>query len=132
MKVRRVVRGGSMTARITLDRYVYDDIYPAFKAATDEKDITAKINRTFLNHLAQRRLVLSGNHPAIVADIGCGPCDTLIKYLSGVTFAPGFILRATDFIPEYADAERGEALRILMAAQAANLIKVMDFSVRAG
>ncbi len=39
-----------MTARITLDRYIYEDIYPAFKAATDEKEITAKINRTFLNY----------------------------------------------------------------------------------
>ncbi len=121
-----------MTTRITLDRYVYEDIYPAFKAATDEKDITAKINRTFLNSLAQRALILNGDRPAMVADIGCGPCDTLIKYLSGVNFPPGFILRATDFIPEYADAERGEALRILAAAQASNIIKVEDFSVRAG
>ncbi len=121
-----------MTNRIRLDRYVYEDIYPAFKAATDEKDITAKINRIFLNRLAQQSLVLSGDQPAIVGDIGCGPCDTVVKYLTGVTFPPGFILRATDFIPEYADAERGEALRTLMAAQAANLIKVVDFSVRAG
>ena len=52
-----------MTARITLDRYVYEDIYPAFKAATDEKEITAKINRTFLNYLAQRNLVLTGDSP---------------------------------------------------------------------
>ena len=121
-----------MPARITLDRYVYEDIYPSFKAATDEKEITARINRTFLNHLAQRKLVLAGEAPAAVADIGCGPCDTLIKYLTGVNFAPGFILRATDFIPEYADAERGEALQIVAAARAANVIKVVDFSCRAG
>ncbi len=121
-----------MTARITLDRYVYEDIYPAFKAATDEKDITAKINSSFLNYLTQRKLVLAGDRPATVADIGCGPCDTLIKYLTGVTFAPGFILRATDFIPEYADAERGEGRRILAGAQASNVIKVVDFGVRAG
>jgi hypothetical protein len=121
-----------MTTRITLDRYVYEDIYPAFKAATDEKEITARINSTFLNYLAQRKLTLTGDSPAPVADIGCGPCDTLIKYLTGVRFAPGFILRATDFIPEYADAERGEALRIVAAAQAANVIKVVSFSARAG
>ena len=121
-----------MTSRITLDRYVYEDIYPAFKAATDEKEITARINRTFLNHLAQRNLVLTGDGPAPVADIGCGPCDTLIKYLTGVNYAPGFILRATDYIPEYADAERGEALQHLAAAQAGKLIKIASFSVRAG
>jgi hypothetical protein len=121
-----------LTSRITLDRYVYEDIYPAFKAATDEKEITARISRTFLNYLAQRNLVLTGDHPAAVADIGCGPCDTLIRYLTGVIFPPGFILRATDYIPEYADAEGGEALEVLAAAQAANIIKVADFSVRAG
>ena len=121
-----------MSTRITLDHYVYEDIYPAFKAATDEKDVTAKINCTFLNYLAQRHLVLTGDHPAAVADIGCGPCDTVVKYLTGVTFPPGFIVRATDFIPEYADAERGEALRILAGAQATNIIKLLDFAVRAG
>ena len=121
-----------MTSHITLDRYVYEDIYPSFKAATDEKEITARINRTFLNYLAQRNLLLTGDSPAVVADIGCGPCDTLVKYLTGVIFPPGFILRATDYIPEYADARRGEALGILAAAQASNVIKVADFSVRAG
>jgi hypothetical protein len=121
-----------LTSRITLDRYVYEDIYPAFKAATDEKEITANINRTFLNYLAERKLVLTGDSPAAVADIGCGPCDTLIKYLTGVLFPPGFILRATDYIPQYADAERGEALQTLAAAQANNTIKVVGFAVRAG
>jgi hypothetical protein len=121
-----------LSSRITLDRYVYEDIYPAFKASTDEKEITARLNRDFLNHLAQRKLVLSGRSPAPVADIGCGPCDTLIKYLTGVTFPPGFILRATDFIPEYADSEHGEALQTLATAQAAKVIKVVQYSVRSG
>ena len=121
-----------MTARIALDRYVYGDIYPAYKANTDEKEITARINRNFLNHLADRRLVLSGDKPAAVADIGCGPCDTLIKYLTGVIFQPGFVLRATDYIPEYADSQRGEALQRLGDAQSAKLLNIADFSVRAG
>jgi hypothetical protein len=121
-----------MTARLTLDRYVYEDIYPAFKEATDEKQITAKLSRDFLNYLAQRNLILTGNTPAAVADIGCGPCDTLIMYLSGVLFEPGFTVRATDYLAEYADAERGEALLTLKEAQAANSIKLAGFSVRAG
>lgn len=121
-----------MSSRIKLDRYVYEDIYPAFKAATDEKEITANINRTFLNCLAKRNLILTGDSPVAVADIGCGPCDTLIKYLTGVVFAPGFIVRATDYIPEYADAARGEALQTLASAQRKNTIKLVDFSVRAG
>ena len=121
-----------MSSRIKLDRYVYEDIYPAFKAATDEKEITANINRTFLNYLAKRNLILAGDSPVAVADIGCGPCDTLIKYLTGVVFAPGFIVRATDYIPEYADAERGEALQTLASAQRKSIVKLVDFSARAG
>jgi hypothetical protein len=65
-----------------------------------------------------------------VVDIGCGPCDTLVKYLIGVRFAPGFIVRATDYIPEYADAERGEAFKTLMRAQ--NMIKIAQLSTRTG
>jgi hypothetical protein len=121
-----------MTPRLTLDRYVYEDIYPAFKASTDEKEITANLSRGFLNRLVQRNLVLAGDTPAAIGDIGCGPCDTLIKYLSGVIFQPGFIVRATDYLAEYADSERGEALQTLRAAQAANSIKLAGFSVRAG
>ena len=121
-----------MPTRILLDRYVYEDIYPAFKATTDEKEITARLSRSFLNYLAKRSLVLTGDVPALVADIGCGPCDTLIKYLTGVEFAPGFNLRATDYLAEYADAERGEALRTLRAAQAAKTIRLAGFSVRHG
>jgi hypothetical protein len=121
-----------MAPRIALDRYVYEDIYPAFKATTDEKELTANISRDFLNYLARRTLVLTGASPVVVADIGCGPCDTLIKYLTGVVFAPGFIVSATDYIPEYADPEHGEALRTLAAAQAAQTIRLASFSVRAG
>jgi hypothetical protein len=121
-----------LSSKIRLDRYIYEDIYPAFKTATDEKEITAGINRAFLNYLAGRNVVLTGRDPAIVADIGCGPCDTLIKYLRGVAFAPGFIVRATDYIPEYADFDRGEAAKALAAAQAGNVIKLVAFETRAG
>jgi hypothetical protein len=46
-----------MSNRITLDRYVYEDIYPAFKATTDEKEITANLSRLFLNYLAGRSVL---------------------------------------------------------------------------
>jgi hypothetical protein len=55
---------GHMSSRITLDRYVYEDIYPVFKAATDEKEICADIVHAFLNDLASRRFVLKGDAPA--------------------------------------------------------------------
>jgi hypothetical protein len=121
-----------LSSRIILDRYVYEDIYPAFKAATDEKEITANLNRTFLNYLAQRNLVLTGNTPLAVADIGCGPCDTLIKYLTGVSAPQGFLVRATDYLGQYADGERGQAYQTLAAAQVQNSLKLASFSVRAG
>ena len=121
-----------MSTKIKLDSYVYEDIYPSFKAATDEKEITARINRIFLNHLVERGLVLTGSDPALVADIGCGPCDTLVRYLSGVSFPPGFDVRATDFIPKYADSMQGEAVKTLKAALAENAFKLVGFETRAG
>jgi hypothetical protein len=121
-----------LTPRITLDRYVYEDIYPAFKATTDEKEITANLNRTFLNYLARQNLIAAHDSPAAVADIGCGPCDTLVKYLAGVHCPTGFVVRATDYLPEYADAQRGEALRVLQDAQARNTIKLVEFSTSSG
>jgi hypothetical protein len=121
-----------LTPRITLDRYVYEDIYPAFKATTDEKEITAKLNRTFLNHLARQNLIVAKDSPVTVADIGCGPCDTLVKYLTGVHCPAGYVVRATDYLPEYADAQRGQALQILADAQAKKAIKLIEFSTRSG
>jgi hypothetical protein len=120
------------TNKITLDRYVYEDIYPAFKAATDEKEKTARINQTFLNFLAARNLVLTGYEPLMTADIGSGPCDTLIKYLTGVEFPSGYTIRATDFIPDYTDSARGIALLNLAAAQTSGALKLAGFSVKAG
>jgi hypothetical protein len=120
------------TTKILLDRYVYEDIYPAFKAATDEKEKTARINQTFLNFLAARNLVLTGCEPLMTADIGSGPCDTLIKYLTGVEFAGGFTIRATDFIPDYTNSARGIALANLAAAQTSGALKLAGFSVKVG
>ena len=123
---------GQMNSRIRLDRYVYEDIYPAFKAATDEKEICADMVHAFLNDLARHQLLLKGDAPAVVADIGSGPCDTLVKYLTGVSCPPGFIVRATDYLDKYANEERGEALHTLAAAQARNIIKLKSFGARAG
>jgi len=117
---------------ITIDSYRYEEIYPSFKAATDEKEKTARINAAFLNNLANAGVVLTGNDPVTIADIGCGPCDTLVKYLRGVKFAPGFKIRATDYSAEYADERTGEALVTLAAANAAGTVKLADFSARAG
>lgn len=117
---------------ITTDTYRYEEIYPSFKAATDEKEKTARINAAFLNSLADERIVLTGNEALSVADIGCGPCDTLVKYLSGVNFGPGFRVRATDYSLEYADERTGEALKTLADAQASGTLRLADFSAHAG
>lgn len=120
------------STKIALAHYVYEDIYPAFKAATDEKEKTARIKQQFLNFIAARNLVLTGREPLMTADIGSGPCDTLIQYLSGIEFPGGFTVRATDFIPEYTDSLRGIALSILAAAQTRGTPKLAGFSVKAG
>src|ERR1700722_8410992 len=117
---------------ITIDTYRYEEIYPSFKAATDEKEKTARINATFLNRLADAGVVLKGNDPLANTEIGSGPCDTLVKYLTGVKFDPGFKVRATDYSLEYADERNGEALATLAAAKSAGTLKLIDFSARAG
>ena len=117
---------------ITIDKYRYEEIYPSFKAATDEKLKTARINSAFLNNLAEARIVLTGGDPIMIADIGCGPCDTIVKYLTGVEFDPGFKVRATDYNPAYADEFNGEALATLKAAQSAGTLRLVDFSAHAG
>jgi hypothetical protein len=117
---------------ITIDRYCYEEIYPSFKAATDEKEKTARINAAFLNSLGRAGIVLTGSAPITIADIGCGPCDTLVKYLTGVKFDPGFKIRATDYSSEYADDRSGEALATLAAARSAGTLKLVDFSAHAG
>jgi hypothetical protein len=117
---------------ITIDSYRYEEIYPSFKAATDEKEKTARINAAFLNQLADARLVLSGSEPVAIADIGSGPCDTLVKYLTGVKFEPGFRIRATDYSARYAGERDGEALATLAAAKSSGALKLDDFSARAG
>jgi hypothetical protein len=120
------------TTKIALDRYVYEDIYPAFKAATDEKEKTARVNQAFLNYLIARNVVLTGYEPLMTADIGSGPCDSLIKYLIGVEFPGGFSVRATDYIPDYADSARGSTVRNLAAAETSGTLKLAGFPVKAG
>ena len=117
---------------ITIDTYRYEEIYPSFKAATDEKEKTARVNAAFLNRLADARIVLTGSEPINIADIGSGPCDTLVKYLTGVKFNPGFKVRATDYSVEYADERNGEALATLAAAKSAGTLQLVDFSAHAG
>jgi hypothetical protein len=117
---------------ITIDRYCYEEIYPSFKAATDEKEKTARINAAFLNKLGAAGIVLTGRDPITIADVGCGPCDTLVKYLTGVKFDPGFKIRATDYSTEYADDRTGEALATLAAARTSGILKLVDFSAHAG
>src|ERR1700722_18155362 len=117
---------------ITIDTYRYEEIYPSFKAATDEKEKTARINATFLNRLADAGVVLKGNDPLAIADIGSGTCDTLVKYLTGVRFDPGFKVRATDYSLEYTDERNGEALATLAAAKSAGTLRLVEFSAHAG
>src|ERR1700735_1806240 len=95
---------------ITIDTYRYEEIYPSFKAATDEKEKTARINAAYLNRLAGDGVVLKGNDALAIADIGSGPCDTLVKYLTGVKFDPGFKVRATNYHLENAGGRNAEAL----------------------
>jgi hypothetical protein len=121
-----------MAGEITITEYRYEEIYPSFKAATDEKHITARINAAFLRGLIRRGLIGASGRPLIVADIGCGPCDTILMYLVDAQYAPGYRIRATDFSSEYADPARGKAVLSLADAQRNKQVPIVDFSVAQG
>ncbi len=119
-----------MSQEIAVAEYRYEDIYPSFKAGTDEKEVTGALNGRFLRGLLRRGLI--PGRPLKVADIGCGPCDTILKYLAGLDFAPGFRIRATDFSAEYAHPEHGKAVATLAQAQRGSRLKIVDFAVKQG
>lgn len=120
-----------MTESILKGEYVYDEVYPAFKAGTDEKEKTARLNQLLFQNLAKQGIVLFGKDSVKVADIGCGPADTVIKYLRGVEFEPGYDIRATDYLEDYA-GPGGKAAENLRSAQSSGTVKIRQFSVKQG
>jgi hypothetical protein len=121
-----------MPDAITIDEYRYEEIYPSFKAQTDEKQLTAAINAVLLRGVIAHGLLGGSGRPLMVADLGCGPCDTILMYLSGVDYGPGFRIRATDFNEEYADAAGGKAVAALAGAQREGSVPIVDFAVAPG
>lgn len=119
-----------MPNAIAIDEYRYEEIYPSFKAGTDEKRLTADLNQRLLRRLLNDGIPASGRALKI-SDIGCGPCDTVLMYLDQLDYAPGFRIRATDFNAEYADAG-GKAAHALATAQRERRLPLIDFAVRAG
>src|SRR5271154_6998864 len=120
-----------MSNGITIEQYRYEEIYPSFKAGTDEKQITAHLNQRFLRRLLDNG-VLAADRPLKIGDIGCGPCDTILMYLDKLNFAPGFRIRATDFNSEYTNPKDGKAAFSLGKAQREGSVPIIDFSVRQG
>lgn len=115
-----------------LDTYEYErgGYYPAFKAAVDEKICAAKISETLAGALRNEGLVYN-NTPVKVADIGCGPADSIQMYLAGARHTPGFEIHATDYSTDYT-GNGGLAQRNLTAAKAAGKVKINGFSVTNG
>jgi|GEM_PF-6475519 len=120
-----------MAGNITTSEYRYEEIYPAFKAQTDEKHLTARLNGAFLRGLLARGIIGASGRPLTVADLGCGPCDTILMYLADAEYAPGYRIRATDFNAEYA-ASGGKAVIALGEAQRRGAIRIVDFAVAQG
>jgi len=114
---------------IPIAEYRYEEIYPSFKAGTDEKRITSQIFHRFLTRVLPLQARRQG--PVKVADIGCGPCDTIVDYLEGVASERGFIIRATDIGGEYASSD-GKARMVLAQAQQQRRVPIADFSVQQG
>jgi len=120
-----------MSKGITIEQYRYEEIYPSFKAGTDEKQITAHLNQHFLKRLLDQGIPASGR-PLKVADLGCGPCDTILKYLDRLDYKAGFRIRATDFNAEYTNPKDGKAAASLANAQRDGTVPILDFAVRQG
>jgi len=115
-----------MNREIPIVEYRYEEIYPSFKAGTDEKRITSDILHRFLRRALPADPGRSA--PIRVADVGSGPCDTILGYLESVDTPQGFVIRATDIGDDYA-APDGIAMRTLAAAQRAGQIRIVDFAV---
>jgi len=120
-----------MTDALLRGEYLYEEVYPAFKEGTDEKKKTAQLNWIFLKCLAEAGVGFSEQAPLKIADIGCGPADTVINYLKGVDYRPGFSIRAVDFLADYA-GPGGKAAANLSAAQHSGTLKIEAYSVRQG
>ena len=120
-----------MAGELTIGEYRYEEIYPSFKAQTDEKHLTGAINGALLRSLIARGLIGASGGPLTVADLGCGPCDTILMYLADAHYAPGYRIRATDFNAEYA-ASGGKAAIALGEAQRKGAIRIVDFAVAQG
>jgi hypothetical protein len=118
-----------MNREIPIAEYRYEKIYPSFKAGTDEKRITSDILHRFLRRALPADPGRSA--PIRVADVGSGPCDTILGYLESVDAPQGFVIRATDIGDDYA-APDGIAMSTLAAAQRVGRIKIVDFAVSEG
>ncbi|MGE0754619.1 MAG: class I SAM-dependent methyltransferase [Alphaproteobacteria bacterium] len=123
-----------MQPPFNLDVYEYEKggYYPAFKSAVDEKICAAMVSEAVAQSLRAEGLVYHTADPIAVADIGCGPADSIQMYLSGARHEPGFDVHATDYSKDYT-AKDGLAEKNLQAAKmAGGPLKINSFSVTNG
>jgi hypothetical protein len=116
-----------------LDKYEYQTggYYDAFKRDVDEKICAAMVSESVARRLREEGLVFNTNGSIPVADIGCGPADSIQMYLEGIEHEAGFNLHVTDYSQDYT-GPNGIAHRNLTAAKSGGKLKINDFLVTNG
>jgi hypothetical protein len=112
-------------------KYETDGYYSAFKADVDEKICAAMVSESLARHLKKEQLVYNTDQPVPVADIGCGPADSIQMYLAGADHKGGFHIHATDSNQGYTGSA-GKAHQNLQIGKSGGKLKIQSFSVTNG
>ena len=111
--------------------FILHDVFPDFQAGLDEIIISRKIFKKLQENLKNAGIIFNGSEPLKIADIACGPADSIVKYLEKIDFSPGFNFRAIDYNEEYS-GENGIAYRNLLSAKKSGKVPFKDIFVTQG
>ena len=85
---------------VRTDIFDYGPAFRAYKDGTTDKRKGLLCNHHFLKSLQDQGFFSDPNRTTVVADIGCGEGDTIIKYLKDIQFKGGLDIRALDADPK--------------------------------
>ncbi|EDV21964.1 uncharacterized protein TRIADDRAFT_59485 [Trichoplax adhaerens] len=82
--------------------FEYNRAFSAYKNASNEIEIEARLHQALINGLKEKGLVnCHQDDPIRIADICCGAGDRIVKYLRNIQFQSGIDLIAVDSNPDY-------------------------------
>lgn len=129
---------------IRTDIFDYGKAYQAYRDGTDDERNGLLINHLFLKSLQVQGFFSYRDKVTLVADIGCGEGDTIIKYLKDIQFNGGLDIRAFDANPEFIGQgddgcdssrtidENAPAIRNFSKAKELQIIPLKSYRIRHG